>query len=139
MTRTVQLLLAALLICSGLACARGGDVRGNAIFTLTVNATIANAQQLSGSVDIQDYCIVGWLIPATLTGTAITLQCSPDDVTFKAVRDSANAVITYNITDDTYHDLTQGSPGPSCGCRFIKLDTGAAEGAARTIPLTLGR
>lgn len=95
----------------------------------TIAFTIANGQTVSNAIDVREKILVG-LQFATMTGTALTFQASSDGVTYVAVKDSAGASISYTIASNTY---TVIQPAILAGVRYIKIVSGSAEAATRTI------
>lgn len=94
-----------------------------------VTFTIANGATVSNAVDVREKILVG-LQFATMTGTAVTFQASSDGVTYVAVKDSSGASVSYTIASDTY---TVIQPAVLAGIRYIKIVSGSAEGAVRTV------
>lgn len=95
-----------------------------ATFTIDSSGTVSNA------VDLGDRTLVGLQLP-TMTGTAITFQASTSlDGTYVAVKGSDGASISYTTASSTYVAI---QPAVLAGIRFIKIVSGSAEGAARTV------
>lgn len=95
-----------------------------------LSATIANGQTVSGVVDLKKRSPVGLLLPSALTGTAITFQMSDTlDGTYVAIH-SGGAALSVTVGTSRYVVL---DPANFRGVRFLKLVSGSAEGAARTI------
>ena len=98
----------------------------------TQNFTITSGQQVSDSyVDLQKGAVVGFLMPATLTSVAITIQaCDTPDGTYLDV---------YTRDGTLYSIVVAASravmipPADLAGIRYLKIKMGSAEGAGRTI------
>jgi hypothetical protein len=100
-----------------------------------MNATIASGETVSGAIDVYPGRLYGFVLPAAFTGTAITFQVSEDGSTYRALYDDGNTAVSITVTQarayafkvDDFHCLHQW--------RYIKLVSGSAEGADRTIQL----
>jgi hypothetical protein len=100
---------------------------------VVVDAVIANGGTTSAAVDLGGYTLVGLRV-ATMTGVAITYTMSDTfGGTYVAVHNSSGAVST-TVGDDLYYAV---SPDNFRGLQFIKLVSGSAEGAERTVKLYL--
>jgi hypothetical protein len=100
----------------------------------TLTATIAPNGTVSSAVDLGARRLSGILWPAQLTGTSFTLQVSFDGITYKAARDFGGNPITIVPTADTISLLGDLLANLKC-VRWIKLVSGTAEAAARSIGL----
>lgn len=96
--------------------------------------TIASGQTVSNGIDIGDQQIVGVITPATLTGVAITFQGSHDGITYKAVTKEDGTNYSITVAASRYVMIP---PTALPGVRFVKLVSGAVEGAARDIIVML--
>lgn len=94
---------------------------------------IANGETESSAVVVADYAMGGFSLP-DFTGTAMTFLVSDDGTNFYALKDSSGSDVTaltvaqnksYQIPDDVFKHYA------------VKLKSGSAEGAARTISLLL--
>lgn len=92
------------------------------------DAVIASGSSTSAAVDLEQVEIIGVRVPATVTGTALTIKTSDSTTgTFNTYQTSTGAV---SITIAGGEDI-QLNP-PIAIARAAKIDTGAAEGAERT-------
>lgn len=95
-------------------------------------ATILSGATVSDAIDlIGRGCLVIYL-PATFTGATITFQGSYDNVTFLALYNTSNTQMSMTVTQNRAYVL---SPEDLVGIRYLKLVSGSAEGADRTITL----
>lgn len=92
-------------------------------------AVIANGGTTTGAIDIR--CRAGgtFQIPAAFTSASVSFLGSADGVTYVAVNDSANALISQNVTASKGYAF----PAAVMQFRFIKIVSVGAEGAARSI------
>lgn len=128
----VLIFLTALFIHGVPSCSQAAPFSPDKIVYKTV--TIAAAGTTTAAIDIGGYQLVGISTPAALTGTAITLQVSPSIAgTYQAAYNSAGA-ISYTVAASRYVAVTTND---TQGMRFIKLVSGSAEGAERSIVLHL--
>lgn len=103
----------------------------NNIFT-THTATILNGQTTSDSIDLQGRGLVGLILPAAFTGSAITFQMSLDGSTFYNVYNAANTQLSMTVTQGRAYLF---NPGDLLSVRYIKLVSGSSEGGNRSITL----
>jgi hypothetical protein len=107
--------------------------------TRTNVATIANNGTVSNSIDLDCYGslegLVGFVMPAAFTGSAITFNVSVDDVTYQALNDSSNAAVSITVTVSKSYAFKQDVRSCLSPWRYIQLVSGSSEGAARTITL----
>jgi hypothetical protein len=107
--------------------------------TRTNSAVIASGATVSGSIDLDSYGslegLVGFIMPAAFTGSAITFNVSTDDVTYSALNDSSNAAVSITVTAGKAYALKQDVRSTLSPWRYIQFVSGSSEGAARTITL----
>ncbi len=99
---------------------------------VTNTVTIENGGTTSGTIDLQGRGLVMVILPASFTGTAITFQASPDNSTFYDLYNTANTQLSMTVTQGRAYMI---DPGDLVGVRYLKLKSGSAEGAERTITL----
>lgn len=95
--------------------------------------TIANGETLSSAADLGVHTLVG-IAPGTLTGTELAVYGSFDGVAYKKLysnKSGANTQVTVPVVDG----LIGMDPADVLTARYIKVESNAAEGAAREIPL----
>jgi hypothetical protein len=99
---------------------------------LQTNVAIANGAQLSDAVDLLGFTLCAVETPAAFTGTAITFEVSNDNSTFVPVhKEDGNAYsITVAASRATIVDIQKFR-----GFRYLKIKSGSAEAAARTVVL----
>jgi hypothetical protein len=98
----------------------------------TFTVTIAESGTVSTAADLVGARLVAIITPGTLTGTAMTFQGSVDNSTFVAVHNDLGAAISATVAASRYIVL---DPADFAGIRYIKVVSGSAEAAARTITL----
>ena len=98
----------------------------------TASVVIANGQTVSEAAPFYGLRLVGLITPAALTGTSVTFQGSVDGVTYVPIYDSAGVAITATVSTSRWTVL---DPADFAGMAYIKVVSGSAEGAARTIVL----
>lgn len=92
-------------------------------------AVIASGQTVSGAVDVNGRIVVGIDLGLALTGTALGIQNSIDGVSYRAAYDSTGAALSWTVAGDRYLKFDP----PLLGYSSIKLVSGTAEAAARTL------
>lgn len=92
--------------------------------------TIASSAQASTGKSLGGATLSGVFLPATLTGTALTILGSIDGVNYYTVRDSAGDTrgITHNGSG-----LYTLNPSDFAGIPFVKVQSDATEAAERSI------
>lgn len=95
---------------------------------------IASGATKSGVINLNGLALVGLYLPA-FTGTALTFEaCDTADGTFVPVKVSGGSSLSYTIAGSTFVAI---DPTPFQGISFLKLVSGSAEGADRTIKCAL--
>ena len=97
---------------------------------LVENAVIANGGTVSAAVDLGDMSLCGLIVP-TMTGTALTFQVSVDGSAYYVLHDSTKTAVT--VTVDGTARAFYLTPQIFAGWRYVKVVSGSAEGAERTI------
>lgn len=103
-----------------------------------INATIANGAQTSGAIRIPPNqsglsLLCGLSMPAAFTGTTMTFTVSTDaGTTFNALYDDTGTQISVTVAASRYIRLI---PSLFAGIDHLKIVSGSAEGAARTVGL----
>lgn len=96
-------------------------------------AVIPNAGTTTPEVDLLGLTLRGVYTPTALTGTAFTFLASQTSGgTFVAVRNEDGSAYTLTVAASRY---TRVNPQVFEGLRFLKIVSGSAEGAARTLGL----
>lgn len=98
----------------------------------TETVTIANGATVSSAIDLQGCTMCGIILPAAFTGVALTFQVSDDNVTYQAAYNTSNTALSATVAQGRSYMLT---PTDFAGVRYVKLVSGSAEGAARTIKI----
>ncbi|MGE0755273.1 MAG: hypothetical protein AB7L92_08970 [Alphaproteobacteria bacterium] len=99
-----------------------------------LTATISSSGTTSGAIDLSGATLCGIILPAAITGTAISLQMSNDDSgTFVTVQDGAGSDLSLSVAASKYVPIS--NLALVAGLRFIKLVSNASEGAERVITL----
>lgn len=106
------------------------------IVLLTSPVVIANGQQESGAQDCGGLSLCGILIPAAFTGTAITFEMAATLTgTYVPVKSTiSGTALSYTVAQGAYYAI---DPKDFSGVQFLKIKSGSAEGAARTLILSL--
>lgn len=112
-----------------------------------VTVTIANGQTDSSIIDARGY---GWGViemPAAFTGTTLAFKgiCTPNTSDLSASSTTVTGATFKSIYDETgtIYSVTAGTnriiaiPAYVLCCPFFKIVSGSAEGAARTLYVTL--
>jgi len=103
-------------------------------FLPSKNAVIAASGTKSAAIPLNGFVPVGIYFPATFTGTAVTFEaCDTEDGTYRPVYNSAGAV-SYTIAQARFYAL---DPKDFAGINFLKIVSGATEGAERTLVVAL--
>lgn len=85
----------------------------------TKTATIANAGTTSGVVDLGASAVLGIEMPATVTGTTLTLHgCSTSGGTFAVLRDTTDTALAVTTASGHRHYI---DPLITAGWPFIKV------------------
>lgn len=100
----------------------------------SVSASIANGQQISATIATGGAELCGIIIPAAFTGTALTfLACNTSSGTFVPVY-NASGVVSYTVAPSRYVSI---NPNDFHGVAFLQIQSGSAEGAARTLIVSM--
>lgn len=98
--------------------------------------TIANGGTTSEAVQLREYVMVGLLLPATLTSTAITFTASNlEGGTYVDVYDSDGNQVSLIVAASRAIGLSGAEADALAPFEWIKVVCGSAEGAERTIVL----
>lgn len=98
------------------------------------STTIANGAQSSAAIPTGGKRLCGIIFPAAFTGTAITFEASSViDGTYVPVYNSGGA-LSYTVGTSRYVAV---DPKDFEGIAFLKVKSGSAEGALRTLLLAL--
>jgi len=113
--------------------AKVGTYLDNQIYNMIwTQCTIASGQTVSDAVDLRGLDMLAFILPAAFTGTTIQFQMSPTaiDGTYYPCYNIADAVMEATVTQGRAYFI---EPQDLAGIRFIKLVSGSAEAAERTI------
>lgn len=106
---------------------------GNAEYGVVV--TIANGLQESSAIELEGFCLCGIITPAAFTGTALTFEASLDGITYVPVKNTTSGTpLSYTVTTSSFYAI---DPKDFHGINFLKIKSGSAEGAARTLYASL--
>lgn len=95
---------------------------------------IANGQQSSAAINCGGFTLVGIKVPAAFTGTTLTFEmCDTLGGTYVPVKNAAGAV-SITVAQGNYYAV---DPKDFYGINFLKIKSGSAEGAARTLVCSL--
>lgn len=101
-----------------------------------LDVVIANTAQESAAIDCGGFALCGIFLPAAFTGTALTFEAATAiDGTYLPVKSTASGTaLSYTVAQGTYCAV---DPRDFQGIRFLKIKSGSAEGAARTLTCSL--
>lgn len=101
-----------------------------------VTATIAITETASNAISLNGMTPVGFEMPAAFTGTAVAIHAADAvDGTYKPIYIALGATaLSYAVAASRYIAI---DPTQLQGAQFIKLVSGSAEAAARSLILTM--
>src|ERR1051325_4975561 len=106
---------------------------GSSVYTQS--ATISSGQTASAAIDLRDFMLAGFSMPAAFTGTAITFQVADTSTgSYQTLEDENGDPYEITVEASKYYPVNIIH---FIGGRFLKLVSGSAEGAGRTITLHL--
>ena len=95
--------------------------------------TILNTATDSDDTDLGQATLVGVYIPASFTGTSISFKAATtQDGTYAPIKDGAGALVSKTVAAGDYITL---DPVTFAGVQFLKVVSGSAEGADRSLIL----
>jgi len=95
--------------------------------------TIASGQTASGEADLGGATLVGVMLPGALTGTTVTFTAAlTPGGTHNPVTGSNGSALSYTVAAGKYLAV---DPALFHGVQFLKVVSGSAEGADRSITL----
>ena len=100
---------------------------------ITIKTTIADGQTKTEALNIQDYFVTGVEVPASMTGTVMTLEVGETDTTTVELRETTNTAITFTIS--TTAAVYPLDARYTAGAKFMKVVTGTAQSGAKNIKL----
>ena len=104
------------------------------IHCFDLTAVIASGQTTSQAIDVSGTTLCGLFIPASLTGTAVSLQASNAiGGTYVTVQDGAGNDLSLTVTLSRYIPIN--NLAITAGLRFIQVVSNASEAATRAITL----
>lgn len=97
---------------------------------------IANGATESDAIAQQGFALCGILFPAAFTGTTVTFEaCDTVGGTYVPVKSSTSGTpLSYTVAQATYQAI---DPKDFHGINFLKIKSGASEGAARSLICSL--
>jgi hypothetical protein len=99
-----------------------------------IDAVIPISSTTSAAVDTQGGSLVGLVMPAAFTGSSVTFQVSPDNVTFSDYYDTDGNAVTVQVGASRYIGIVRDD---FANARYIKIVSGSTEAAERTITLSV--
>ena len=102
---------------------------------MLVNVVIDSGETVSEAGDIAQARLVGIVIPAAFTGTALTFQVSADGTTYQGLYDDAGSAVSLTVAQGRTYSFKVDDLGCLSQWRYIKVVSGSAEGADRTVGL----
>ena len=113
--------------------ARIGTNLDNQMYNMIwTECVIDSGQTISSAVDLRGLDMLSFILPAAFTGTTMDFQMCPYaiDGTFYACYNIADQALQATVTQGRAYFI---EPSDLAGIRFIKLVSGSAEAAGRTI------
>lgn len=105
---------------------------------VTKTLTIANGGTTTEAFPMYHGTILGFQMPATFTGTAITFTgCATKGGTYVPVYDSDGNAVSVAVAASRGYTLSGAEADAVLGHNYIKLVSGSSEGAARSIVVTV--
>jgi len=101
----------------------------------TVLIDISSSTTVSEPVDCEGMDLVAIVTPAALTGVAFTFQGSVDDTTYNSITDDAGTAISVTVAASRWVAIGNTLLKSLRGLRYLKVVSGSAEAADRTIGL----
>lgn len=103
---------------------------------LVASPVIASGQTASDVIKTNGMSLCGIKIPAAFTGTALSFQMSDSEAgTFVPVKTAVGGTaLSYTVAPGQYNAI---DPKYFQGIQFLKIVSGTAEGAARTLQISL--
>lgn len=110
----------------------GNIIQGyQGFFDAAREVVIDESETKSGVLSLKGMTLVGIHLPAAFDGAALTFEaCDTEDGTFVPVNDKSGTAVTYTVTQATYAAI---DPKDFYGINFLKIVSGSAESAARTL------
>lgn len=101
-------------------------------FNSDFELTIPLSTQESNAIDCKGFVLCGILFPAAFTGTALTFEVSDAiDGTFVPLKSTTSgSALSYTVAGGQYNAI---DPKDFEGVQFLKVKSGSAEAAARTL------
>lgn len=107
-----------------------GNLQNDLEVAIPISGTTTPAIPLNG------FSLVGIITPAVLTGTALTFTVSNSLAgTYVPLKTTTSGTaLSYTVTTSSYYAI---DPKDFSGVAYLKIVSGATEGAARTLILSL--
>lgn len=100
-----------------------------------VTTTIPISTTTSAVIPLNGFSLVGILLPAAFTGTALTFTVSVDGTNFFPLKSTTSgSTLTYTVGQGNYYAI---DPVAFYGVEFLKIVSGSSEAAARILTLAL--
>ena len=111
--------------------------KNNQVLNYGKSAAIPSGETTSGALDLGALTLVGLFMPAAFTGTTVKFQAAESLAgTYRTVTDGAGSDYSVTVAASKYVPV---DPVKLAGVRFLKIVSGSAEGAARSVVLALRR
>ena len=99
-----------------------------------ITVTIGSGGTTTDIIDIKGKILVGIEMPATFTGTSLTILATNDNTNYKDYYNSAGSKVSISVGTNRYIGLL---PADFSGLERFKLVSSATEGSARSLILKL--
>ncbi len=101
------------------------------LFAPAVPVVIGNGAQASAAINCGGFVLCGIKLPAAFTGSTLTFQvCDTVDGTYQDLYNAVNDLVSMDVAAGRWYAI---DPAFFSGVQFLKIKSGSAEGAARTI------
>lgn len=92
----------------------------------------------SAAVKFLGQQLVGFLTPATLSGTTITFTMRDNENdAFIPVKDSSGSAVSFTVAVSGYYGFTQDQVAKFSGIKEVQVVSGSSEAAGRIVELAL--
>lgn len=104
-------------------------------FNPFIPAVILISAQNSAAVQLQGFVLCGIMVPAAFTGVALTFLVSINGVDYYPLRSTTSGTaLSYTVAQGQYIAI---DPKDFYGVNYLKVVSGSAEAAARTLNLAV--
>jgi len=102
---------------------------------MAVTVTIALNGTVSDVADFHSTTFSGIVMPAAFTGTSLGFQVSHDGVTYQTLYGPTGAAVSFTVAAGRTYSFTADVANELSHWRWVKVVSGSAEGADRSVIL----